>query len=105
MRSSCASVSCREVGLAEDRTRGHEDVGRPAGARALEARRRDAHDCVRRPAEREASADAARVSGEPPLPEVVAQDDDLLMTGGRVFTREKEAARAWPESEHGEVAR
>ena len=95
----------REVGLAEDRTGGHEDVGGPAGARAFEVRRRDADDRVGRPSEREASADAARVSREPPLPEAVAQDDDLVVTGGRVFAREKEATRVWPESEHGEIAR
>ena len=49
----------REVGLAEDRTGGHEDVGGPAGARALEVRRRDAYNRVGGPSEREASADAA----------------------------------------------
>ena len=58
------------------------------------SRRRDAHDCVGRPSECEASADAGRVSREPPLPEAVAQDDDVVMTGGRVFGREEGEHRA-----------
>jgi hypothetical protein len=46
-----------------------------------------------------------RVFRESPLPEAVAQDDDLMMTGGGVSVREKEAAYAWLEPEHGEIAR
>ena len=96
MRSSSPFFLLREVGLAEDRTVGTKTSGAQPALEPSKLRRRDAHDRVGRPIEREASADAASVSREPPLPEAVAQDDDLVVTGGRVFAREKEATRAWP---------
>jgi hypothetical protein len=95
----------REAGIAEDRPIGHEEVHGPPGARAVEARRRDADDRVGHVVQHEPLADNARVSGKSSLPEGVAQHDDRVASRGGVFAREEEASHVRSECQHTEIAR
>src|SRR5260221_14782351 len=71
--------------------------------REIEPRRRDADDLEQLPVDGDAASDERRIAVEAPLPQRVAQHDDVMAAEGLVVVHEAAAERG-TDAEGGEIA-